>query len=296
MAAGSKQRPAPRGLVPPWEELRALVQLAVAEDLPQGDPTGALVGSVPAQALLVSREEGVLAGLPAVQLVLDEVSARLGTGRATAKLARSDGDRAGAGARLGELSGPAGTLLGSERTLLNLVGHLSGIATATARFVEAVAGTGTVVRDTRKTLPGLRAVEKYAVRCGGGQNHRMNLSEAILIKDNHAAALGGVGEALSALRANPSPLPVEVEVDDLEQLEAALSMGAGLVLLDNFSLDDITRAVARASACGTKLEASGGISLANVRAVAERGVHYVAIGAITHSAPALDVALDWTPA
>jgi nicotinate-nucleotide pyrophosphorylase (carboxylating) len=280
-------------LDPPWEDLRALVQRAVAEDLPEGDPTGALVGSRPAQALLVTRQEGVVAGLPAVQLALDEVSDRLGTGRAVAKLERSDGERAAQGARLGELAGPADTLLAAERTLLNLVGHLSGIATATAAFVHAVAGTGTVVRDTRKTLPGLRAVEKYAVRCGGGENHRMSLSDAVLIKDNHAAALGGVGAILSALHANPRGLPLEVEVDDLGQLEEALAGGARLVLLDNFSLGDIAQAVVRATGCGARLEASGGLTLANVRAVAECGVHYVAVGAITHSAAALDIGLDW---
>ena len=165
---------------------------AVAEDLPHGDPTGAAVGPRPASASIVARQPGTIAGLFAVQLVLDEVSSRLGTGRAVARLDVGDGDRVAAGTVLGELSGPADTLLAAERTVLNILTHLSGIATMTAAFVESVAGTGAVVRDTRKTLPGLRAVEKYAVRCGGGANHRMSLSDALLVKDNHIAALGGV--------------------------------------------------------------------------------------------------------
>lgn len=283
----------PSSQLPPWEELRSLVARALDEDLPDGDPTGALVGQRPARALIVTRQDGVLAGLAAAQLVLDEASARLGTGRADAVLAVADGARAKAGAQLGTLTGPSDTLLASERTLLNLVGHLSGIATATAALVDAVAGTGAIVRDTRKTLPGLRAVEKYAVRCGGGQNHRMSLSDAVLIKDNHAAALGGVSAALGRLRASPGRLPIEVEVDSLAELEQALAGGATLVLLDNFSLEDTAQAVRLAAPYGAVLEASGGLRLANVRAVAECGVSYLAVGAITHSAPALDVGLDW---
>ncbi len=266
---------------------------AVAEDLPAGDPTGALVGERPARALLVTRQRGVVAGLLAAQVVLDEVSARLGTGKAEAELQVTDGAKVEADTQLGVLSGPAATLLAAERTVLNLVGHLSGVATATAALVDAVAGTGAVVRDTRKTLPGLRAVEKYAVRCGGGENHRMSLSDAILLKDNHAACLGGVGAALERLRSSASPLPVEVEVDNLGELDEALARGAKVVLLDNFSLPDIKRAVARAASYGAVLEASGGLSAANVRAVAECGVRYVAVGAVTHSAPALDIGLDW---
>ena len=173
---------------------------AVAEDLPDGDPTGASVGPRGASASIVARQPGTIAGLFAVQLVLDEVSSRLGTGGAVARLAVGDGERVAAGTALGELSGPAGTLLAAERTVLNILTHLSGIATMTAAFVESVAGTAAVVRDTRKTLPGLRAVEKYAVRCGGGANHRMSLSDALLVKDNHIAALGGVKPAVEAAR------------------------------------------------------------------------------------------------
>jgi nicotinate-nucleotide pyrophosphorylase (carboxylating) len=280
-----------------------MVARAVAEDLPDGDPTGAAVGLRPASASIVARQAGTIAGLCAAQLVLDEVCDRLGTGKALATLALDDGQRAGAGTALGELSGPAGTLLAAERTVLNILTHLSGVATMTAAFVEAVAGTGAVIRDTRKTLPGLRAAEKYAVRCGGGANHRMSLSDAVLIKDNHVAALGGVKAAVEAARLQAqaqaerrgrlAPLPLEVEVDTLEELDEALSAGAGLVLVDNMSLAGTAEAVRRANEMGARIEASGGLNLANIRDVADCGVHYLAVGALTHSAPALDIALDW---
>lgn len=262
--------------------------------MPNGDPTGALVGARPAAARLVAREAGTLAGLVAAQIVLDQVSERLGTGPAKARPGVEDGARVDAGQVLGELSGPADTLLAAERSILNLVTHLSGVATATAAFVSAVAGTGTVVRDTRKTLPGLRAVEKYAVRCGGGSNHRLGLSDAILVKDNHVAAFGGVSGAVEvALRASGPALPVQVEVDSLSELDEALAAGAHLVLVDNMSLEDTREAVRRARDSGAKVEASGGITLANARAVAECGVDFIAAGALTHSARALDIGLDW---
>lgn len=281
---------------PPWEAFRDLAKRAVAEDMPAGDPTGALVGARPAAASLVAREAGTLAGLLVAQIVLDEVSERLGTGRAQAHARAEDGARVEAGQVLGELRGPADTLLASERSILNLVTHLSGVATATAALVSAVAGTGAVVRDTRKTLPGLRAVEKYAVRCGGGSNHRLGLSDAILVKDNHVAAFGGVTGAVEmALRAGASALPVEVEVDNLSELDEALEAGAHLILVDNMSLEQTKEAVRRARRAGAKVEASGGITVANARAVAECGVDYISSGAITHSARALDIGLDWSP-
>ena len=185
------------------------------------------------------------------------------------------------------MNGPADTLLAAERTLLNILTHLSGIATATAAMVKEVAGTGAAVRDTRKTLPGLRAAEKYAVRCGGGQNHRMDLSSALLVKDNHIAALGGVKAAIEAARteaartASPGrpELTLEVEVDNLDELDEALWAGAELVLVDNMSLADTEEAVRRAVRHGAKVEASGGLHLGNVKAVAGTGVHYLAIGA-----------------
>jgi nicotinate-nucleotide pyrophosphorylase (carboxylating) len=276
-----------------------MVTGAVAEDLPRGDPTGAAVGPRPAEAALVARQAGTVAGLVAVQLVLDEVSGRLRTGPGHATLFVPDGARVGASDVLGVLAGPADTLLAAERTVLNVVSHLSGVATVTAAAVDAVAGTGAVIRDTRKTLPGLRAVEKYAVRCGGGANHRMSLSDALLVKDNHIAALGSVRDALEAARRRAGPagagpvLPLEVEVDDLAQLDEALAAGAELLLVDNLSLEDTVEAVGRANRYGAELEASGGLRLDNIRAVAASGVKYLAIGALTHSAPALDVGLDW---
>lgn len=276
-----------------------MVARSVAEDLPAGDPTGAAVGARRAGASIVARQYGTVAGLDAAQLVLDEVSARLGTGRASAKLAVDDGERVGPGTVLGELTGPADTLLAAERAILNILTHLSGIATMTAALVDEVAGTGAVVRDTRKTLPGLRAAEKYAVRCGGGSNHRMSLSDALLVKDNHVAALGGVTAAVEAARRQAEVrgagrgLPLEVEVDTLEELDEALAAGADLVLVDNMSLEDTAEAVRRANKRGAEVEASGGLHLGNVKAVAECGVHYLAVGALTHSAPALDIGLDW---
>jgi nicotinate-nucleotide pyrophosphorylase (carboxylating) len=182
-------------------------------------------------------------------------------------------------------------LLLAERTALNLVGHLSGIATATAAWVSAVAGTNARIRDTRKTTPGLRALEKYAVRCGGGVNHRMSLSDAALVKDNHVLAAGGVAAAFAAVRREFPGLPVEVEVDTLGQLDEVVEAGADLVLLDNFSIADLSEAVRR-TAGRARLEASGGLTLDRARAVAETGVDFLAIGALTHSAPVLDIGAD----
>jgi nicotinate-nucleotide pyrophosphorylase (carboxylating) len=291
--------PPPADFEPPWAQVRDLVARAVDEDLPGGDPTGAAVGERWFEARLVAREAGTVCGLVCVQLVLDDVSRRLGSGAALAELACSDGDRVEAGTTLARVHGPARTVLAAERTLLNIVGHLSGVASATAAMVAAVAGTAAVVRDTRKTLPGLRALQKYAVRCGGGANHRMSLSDAVLVKDNHVAALGGTTAALAAARrtaaAASTPLGVEVEVDDLAELDEALAAGAELVLVDNMGLADIAEAVRRAELYGAKVEASGGVRLENVAAIAACGVHFVAVGALTHSAPALDVGLDSRP-
>ena len=294
-------------LDPPWAALREMVSRAVLEDLPDGDPTGAAVGARPASASIVPRQPGTVCGLVTAQLVLDEVSNRLGTGAATAEADVPDGARVEANTVLGTLNGPADTLLAAERTLLNILTHLSGIATMTAAMVKEVAGTGAAVRDTRKTLPGLRAAEKYAVRCGGGQNHRMDLSSALLVKDNHIAALGGVKAAIEAARteaarteaarteaARRPALTLEVEVDNLDELDQALWAGAELVLIDNMSLADTEEAVRRAVRHGAKVEASGGLHLGNVKAVAQTGVHYLAIGALTHSSPALDIGLDWS--
>jgi nicotinate-nucleotide pyrophosphorylase (carboxylating) len=279
---------------PPYEAFLLVAKTALAEDMPAGDPTGALVGGRPALARLVARSGGVIAGMPSVQPVLDEAARRLGSGRADARITVEDGSHVGAGECLAEVEGPARTLLGAERVVLNIVAHLSGVATLTAAFVEAVAGTGAVVRDTRKTLPGLRALEKYAVRCGGGNNHRSGLSDAILVKDNHIAALGGVKPATEAALASAGRLDVEVEVGTLDELREALATGARLVLLDNMGLQEMAEAVRMARQAGAKVEASGGITLETARQVAGCGVDYLAVGALTHSAPALDVGLDWS--
>jgi nicotinate-nucleotide pyrophosphorylase (carboxylating) len=203
----------------------------------------------------------------------------------------ADGDEVHSGQRLLTVSGPVGPILTAERTALNFLCHLSGVATLTRCWVDAVAGTGASIRDTRKTLPGLRALEKYAVRCGGGVNHRMSLSDAALIKDNHVAAAGSVGAAFAAVRATAPGLPLEVECDTVDQIAEALTAGADLILLDNFEVPELAAAVRLADGRAL-LEASGGLVLANARSVAETGVDYLAVGALTHSAPALDIGLD----
>lgn len=187
--------------------------------------------------------------------------------------------------------GPLRAILTAERTALNLLGHMSGVATLTGLWVDAVAGTGARIRDTRKTLPGLRMLEKYAVRCGGGVNHRMSLSDAALIKDNHVAAAGSVTAAFDAVGKLAPDLPVEVECDTVEQVEEAVAAGAGLILLDNFSLEQMARAV-ELNAGRARLEASGGLQLGVAGAVAATGVDFLSVGALTHSAPVLDIGLD----
>jgi nicotinate-nucleotide pyrophosphorylase (carboxylating) len=202
----------------------------------------------------------------------------------------------GAAARPGEAvltaSGPTRALLTAERTALNLIGRLSGVATLTRHWVDAVAGTGAEIRDTRKTTPGLRALEKYAVRCGGGVNHRLALGDAALVKDNHVAAAGGIRQAVDAVRAHAPGIPLEVECDTLDQVREALAAGVQLVLLDNFSLADTRAAVDLARGTGCRLEASGGLSLDRAREVAATGVDFLAVGALTHSAPVLDLGFD----
>ena len=264
-----------------------LVRAALAEDLAGGvDVTSQ--ATVPAEqtstADFVVRGEGVVCGLPVAEAVMQVVGARCTP-------VVQDGARVRPGDRLLTVAGPTRAVLTGERTALNLLCHLSGVATVTRRWADAIAGTGAVVRDTRKTTPGLRALEKYAVRCGGGTNHRMSLSDAALVKDNHVVAAGGVAPAFAAVRAMWPGLPVEVEVDSLAQLEAALEAGADLVLLDNMSPDLLREAVAR-TAGRARLEASGGLRLADARAVAETGVDFIAVGGLTHSAPVLDVGLD----
>ena len=277
--------------VPDPDDLLRVVRTALAEDLRYG-PDATTAAIVPAAAVAVGaftvRAGGVLAGVPAVRAVLSEV---LGDGFEEVTVA-PDGARLTAGEPALVVRAPVGGLLTAERTALNLLCHLSGVATATAAWVDAVAGTGVRIRDTRKTLPGLRLLEKYAVRCGGGVNHRLGLGDAVLIKDNHVAAAGSVGAALERARAAAPDLPCEVEVDSLDQLDEVLDLGAELVLLDNFTVAQTAEAVRRRGSTPTLLESSGGLALANARAYAETGVEFLAVGALTHSVTALDVGLD----
>jgi nicotinate-nucleotide pyrophosphorylase (carboxylating) len=275
----------------PVEAFATVVATALEEDLAMGDPTSARVEGG-AKASLASRSEGVVAGLPAVELTLGQVAGRLGLEPASFEPRLDDGCRVAAGDLLGTVSGPARVVLAAERTLLNLLGHLSGVATLTAAFVAAVEGSGAAVRDTRKTLPGLRQLEKYAVRAGGGRNHRMSLGDALLVKDNHIRAAGGLAPAVAAARAAAPGLPLEVEVETLEEVAEALGAGCELLLLDNMDTPTMSRAVAMASG-RARTEASGGISLVGVREIAATGVDLISVGALTHSAPALDIGLDW---
>jgi nicotinate-nucleotide pyrophosphorylase (carboxylating) len=272
------------------DDLRRVVETALAEDLRYG-PDATTAATVPAGAVAVgsfaARRAGVLAGLSAARAVLDAV---VGDHEVLAE--RADGDRLAPGDAALVVRAPVRGLLTAERTALNLLCHLSGIATATAAWVDAVAGTGARIRDTRKTLPGLRLLAKYAVRCGGGVNHRLGLGDAVLVKDNHVAAAGSVGAALAAVRERAPHLPCEVEVDSLDQLDEVLALGAELVLLDNFSVADTAEAVRRRGSAPTRLESSGGLQLADARAYAETGVDFLAVGALTHSVTALDLGLD----
>ena len=243
------------------------------------------------EAALVSREAGVAAGVDIALLVLDDV---LGSDGYQVLDRVQDGDRLQPGQSMLRLQANTRGLLTAERTLLNLVCHLSGIATATAAWVDAVAGTKAKIRDTRKTLPGLRALQKYAVRVGGGVNHRMGLGDAALIKDNHVAAAGSVVAALRAVRAAAPDLPCEVEVDTLEQLDAVLGEDVQLILLDNFPAWQTQIAVQRrdSRAPGALLESSGGLSLDTAAEYAGTGVDYLAVGSLTHSVRVLDIGLD----
>jgi len=292
---------------PDPDDLRRVVDTALAEDLRYG-PDATTAATVPAGAVavgsFVARKSGVLAGLPAVCAVLNGVLGEGGLGEGglgecgyEVLDTRADGDRLGSGDVALTVRAPVRGLLTAERTALNLLCHLSGVATATATWVDAVAGTRARIRDTRKTLPGLRLLEKYAVRCGGGTNHRLGLGDAVLIKDNHVAAAGSVGAALRAARELAPELPCEIEVDSLDQLDEVLALAAELVLLDNFDVGATTEAVRRrdAGAPSTGLESSGGLVLANARAYAETGVDYISVGALTHSVTALDLGLDLWP-
>lgn len=236
----------------------------------------------------MAREPGCVAGLSVALRTFDLFDAAV-----RVRPQAADGDRVQAGAVLAEVSGPARALLSAERVALNVLGHLSGVATATAALVDAASGTSALIVDTRKTVPGLRALQKAAVRAGGGGNHRMGLHDAVLIKDNHIAAVGSPAEAVRRARAHVGPdFRVEVEIESLDDLEAVIEAGADIVMLDNMPPDIMRLAVERARG-RCLLEASGGITLDTVRAVAETGVDWISVGWLTHSAPSLDVALDF---
>jgi nicotinate-nucleotide pyrophosphorylase (carboxylating) len=270
--------------------VQAVVRQALAEDLGRaGDITSnaCIPPDARLKAAFVSRADGVVAGLACARLAIAELDPA-----ARFEVVHDDGASARAGAVLARVDANARALLAAERTALNLMCRLSGIATLTTRFVAETAGTKARIVDTRKSTPGLRALEKYAVRCGGGANHRFGLDDAILIKDNHVAACGGVGEAVRRARASVGHMVrVEVEIDRLDQLAEALAEGPDIVMLDNFALTDLAEAVRR-TAGRALLEASGGVSLETVRAIARTGVDLISVGALTHSAPILDIGLD----
>jgi nicotinate-nucleotide pyrophosphorylase (carboxylating) len=277
-------RPPPALLVEP------AVRAALEEDLGRaGDLTSALTipDGAAASARLVARKPGRIAGLNCAEIAFRLIDPGL---QFTAAIA--DGEAVTPGALLATIQGKARSLLSGERVALNFLGHLSGVASATAALVDAVAGTKARIVCTRKTIPGLRTLQKYAVRCGGGFNHRFGLDDAVLVKDNHIAAAGGIGPALSRLRASLGHMVrIEVEVDTLDQLDEVLGLGVQAVLLDNMTPEELRRAVTLAAGRAT-LEASGNVTLASVRAIAESGVDYISSGAITHSAPNLDIGLD----
>jgi nicotinate-nucleotide pyrophosphorylase (carboxylating) len=279
---------------------KSLITLALAEDLgTAGDRTAQ--ATIPATAVgraaFVARAVGIVAGLPVAELVLHEVDPQL-----TFTPLVADGTPATPGKRLAIAAGPMRSVLAAERTALNFLQRLSGVASQTRHYVEAVAGLPVQILDTRKTTPGWRLLEKYAVRLGGGHNHRLGLHDGILIKDNHLAALGGgvdaIPKAVAAARAAAPELPVEVEVDTPEQFEAALRCRPDIILLDNMGAERVGACVRRRdeAAPGVKLESSGGVTLATLRALSETGVDRISIGALTHSAVALDIALDYEEA
>ncbi|MEM8619360.1 MAG: carboxylating nicotinate-nucleotide diphosphorylase [Actinomycetota bacterium] len=276
------------------DSVERLITVALREDLGDGtDITSAATVDRDhrGRGHFVARQRGTIAGLPIAAAVIEMVC---GARRAEVELVIDDGSAVDAGAELAWVDASTRGLLTSERTALNLLCHLSGVATLTARWADALAGTRAQVRDTRKTTPGLRALEKYAVRCGGGVNHRMGLSDAALVKDNHIVAAGSVGNAFRRVRELAGTVSVEIEVDDLDGLVEAIEAGADEVLIDNFTVAEMCAAVAlRDDMRGNvALEASGGLTLETASAVAATGVDYIAVGELTHSAPVLDIGLD----
>lgn len=274
-------------------EVDAFVQSTLAEDLGTGgDVTSSSV--VPAtarlKAVMETREPMVVAGLPLAIAFFRALDPNC-----TVEAKAEDGQKLEAGAEILIVTGNARAMLTAERSALNTVQHLSGIATLTRAYVDAIAGTGAVLLDTRKTLPGLRMLEKYATRCGGGQNHRLRLDDGILIKDNHIAIVGSIEAAVKAAKNADTGLEVQVEVDTIEQIEPALAAGADRLLLDNMPPDTLRKAVALVGG-RVPLEASGGVNLTTIRVIAETGVNFISVGRITQSAPAVDIGLDFISA
>ncbi len=277
----------------PNDYIDHLVRAALAEDLGAGDITviAAIPANEQAQAVIVAREPCVVAGLPLVEAVFGQINREI-----KVQMLLADGVRVSAGATVCRLSGPGGDLVSGERTALNFIQRLSGIATLTRRFVEAVSGTGAQILDTRKTTPTLRLLEKYAVAQGGGVNHRMGLYDAMMIKDNHRVILGrlgaqALGDAVKNLRREHPSAPVIIEADSLNEVEQALAAGADQVLLDNMSLEELGEAVALVGG-RARTEASGGVTLETVRDIAASGVDYISVGSLTHSVRAIDFSLE----
>ena len=272
------------------ESTRELVRTALVEDLGPGDVTSeaTVPADATASARIVQKEPGVVFGLE----IAAEVFSQLGA-PGLERLADEGIWREYTPVNVASISGPARALLAGERTALNFLGHLSGIATLAAQFAEAVDGAGAVILDTRKTTPGLRRLEKAAVAAGGARNHRLGLYDAVLIKENHIAIAGGLADAVAAARAAQPSLEIEVECRDLDEVRAALAAGADRLLLDNMDPEALRAAVAERdrSGAGARLEASGGVTLLNVAEIAATGVDYISVGALTHSAPALDLSM-----
>ncbi len=280
------------------DAVAAIARMAIAEDLAGGidiTSTATVPTTQRSSAAYGARGAGTVAGLALAAAVIDTVC---GNDASEFEYFVSDGDRVAPGTVLARVTAPTRSLLTAERTSLNLLSHLSGIATLTSRWADALAGTGARVRDTRKTTPGLRALEKYAVRCGGGQNHRMALSDAALVKDNHVAAAGGIAAAFAAVRRMDPGIALEIEVDGFDELSEALEAGADLIMFDNFTVDQMhegvgmVREFAGRTGRHVLIEASGGLTLEVANSVGATGVDYIAVGALTHSAPILDIGLD----
>ena len=287
----------------PEADARVVVERALDEDLGvvDGGRDVTTLATIPADqrsvSHLVARQDGVVAGLPVVALVLEAVDRRLGTGPVVVDLAAHEGDRIEKGDRLATLTGSTRTTLVAERTVLNVLSRTSGVATHTRLWADALAGTGATVLDTRKTTPGLRALEKYAVRCGGGTNKRMGLYDVAMVKDNHKLAAGGIGAAYDAVRRSYPDVDVQVEVTTTAEALEAVTAGARFLLCDNMSPQLLRETVAAVRATGeaVELEATGGLTLGVVREYGSTGVDHLSVGALTHSSPIVDIALDLDP-